>query len=349
LSHAAATSCKAKGCAEVSTAGAHPCDATKVAALIDRDAFAKSVARHATGHDDVFKLVELFMSTAAAKLCAWNAGADRYEIIRVRVVEGETRVVLRRTSAGGFGYHEAHLVRIGTEWKLADLFAHNLGALISEEVAGALLVDVSEDPLVGVKIMQINQLDTSGKHVDALAMIDALPAGVRGAKVMQSLRVAISQRVSIEHYLAALEQRSGLFPEMASIPSIQMNVAILRGDPTDALRQIDLLEAGIGGDAFLDSMRAGILLQRNGPGDLDDAAARATRATTAWPREPIVWLTSLGVEVVRRNWARSIQHLDRLVTELDYSLSPDILEQTPIFAELVKSSEYAAWRARQPQ
>ena len=103
-----------------------------------------------------------------------------------------------------------------------------------------------------------------------------------------------------------------------------MNRAFIRGDFVEALHQIDVLDAAVGGDAFLDATRASILVRRNGPGDLEDAATRAERAVQAEPKLAMTHGVTLAVATARRQWSSAISTLNILEHNFGTTLSEEL-------------------------
>lgn len=320
---------------------AKPCDPVSVAALFDRDEFVGLVKRRAPSHDAALDVVEQFFPTGAAKFCAWFDRANDVRFLRVRPVDGEPRVVLRTVSDTGFGYFDIR-ARGG---RILDVYSHNNGSWISQEIADAVLIDSAAAAKAAPIIATVNALEADGKHDDALAALDGLPDAVLARHSVQDLRVAIAGRISVAAYKRASDERSRRFPDDKSTPMAAMNAAFLRGDLDDALHQLDVMDAAIGGDPFLDAIRASVLAQRNHPGDLDTAAAYAERAVKAEPKLLMTRLVKLGVAMARRQWPTALATLEAI--ERDASkLTEDQLRGLPNAAELFATPEYQQWRDR---
>jgi uncharacterized membrane-anchored protein len=127
-----------------------------------------------------------------------------------------------------------------------------------------------------------------------------------------------------------------------------MNSAFLRGDFDEALHQLDAIDAAVGGDPFLDAIRAPVLLQRNGPGDLEAAAARAERAAQAEPKLLMTQLVKLGTAMARSQWPLALSTLDAIESNFGMTLSEDQLRGLPNSAGLFTTSDYKEWRKRHP-
>ncbi len=328
-------------------AAARPCNVAQVTALLDREGFVKLIEQRASAKKDAVRFLEQFVSTASNKFCAWVAGAVEVRMLRVRSVDGERRPLLRKVSDTGFGYFDVRAAPTADGLRIVDIYSHNNGTWISQEMADIVLSPAADDPTAGITVMRINALDTEGKHADALAALDAMPERVRNTRELQDLRVAIAGRASVAAYEQALAERARLFPDDKPTPMSAMNRAFLAGDLTEALHQIDLMEAAVGGDQFLDALRASVLAQRKGPGDLDAAASRAERAVQAEPKLAMTHQARLIVALARRQWTTALSALDSMQS-LGVTVSDADLRAIPSAADLLASPEYAEWRKRHP-
>lgn len=339
---------EAKALAARLETAASSCEASSIAALFDRKELLQLVERRApAGHGTLRQLDQLF-PMAADQLCAWVAGAIDLRVLRIRSMKGEPRLLLRKITDFGVGYFDVR-IRVRAEGaRILDVYSHNNGTWISQEIADIALSPGSDDPQVALTIKRINSLDQAGKHAEAQATLDSLPEPVRNMRVVQSLRVAIAGRTSLEAYQQALTERARQFPDDKITPFTAMNLAAIRRDFTEALRQIDVLDAAVGGDPFLDAIRAPVLVQRNGPGDLEAAAARAERAVKALPELAMTHYLKLTIALARSQWSTALATLDVLERDFGMTLTEDARSELPNAEGLFASPEYAAWRKRHP-
>ncbi len=285
---------------------------------------------------------------AATKFCAWVDAAVDLRVLRVRATDGEERTVFRKVSDNGFGYFDLRVRGGANEPRILDVYSHNNGTWISEDIAATLQVPGTDDPSVARTVQRINALDDEGKHADALADLDSLPLVVRDTRPMQRLRVAIAGRISSEAHGQAIMEQARRFSDDKPTPLTSLNRAVGRGDLTEALRQVDVLDAAIGGDPFLDAVRASLLVARQGPDDLAAATARADRAAHAEPTLVMPQLVKVGVAMARRQWSTALSTLDALERNLGVKLSDEQLGAMPNAAGFIGTPEFKTWRKRHP-
>lgn len=328
-------------------AAANPCDVAKVAALMERKEFLRLVESHATEHHGTLLAAEVLLSTGAMKICSWMADAVDIRFLHVRMAEGEPRAVVRKVGAQGFGHFDVRTLDSPQGPRIVDVYSHNNGTWISIELAETASAPLADKSPSAATILTVNKLEDAGKHAEALATLDTLPSATRQSKSIQSLRVAIAGRVGVDAYKQALEERTRLFPDNKPTPLVAMNTAFMRGDHAEALAQMDVLDANVGGDPFLDTFRAAIIAQRNGPGDLEKASTYAERAVRANPDLAMPLTIKLSVAAARRQWSVALAALDGMKRDFSIVLTEDQLRAIPPVAPLLDTPEYATWRQQQ--
>jgi len=328
-------------------AAAKPCDVSKVADLMERQEFMRVVQTHAKEHHGTLLATEVLLSTGAMKICSWMADAADIRFLHVRTAEGQPRAVVRKVGDQGFGHFDVRTIDTPQGPRILDLYSHNNGTWISLEIAETASVPLADNAPGAATILTVNKLENAGKHAEALAILDTLPQATRQSKPIQSLRVAIAGRAGVDAYKQALEERARLFPDNKPTPLVAMNAAFMRGDFTEALAQIDVLDANVGGDPFLDTFRAAITAQRNGPGDLEKASTFAERAVRANPDLAMPLTIKLSVAAARLQWSVALAALDTMKRDFGVVLTEDQLRAIPPVAPLVDTPEYATWRQQQ--
>ncbi len=325
-----------------------PCNADQFRPFIDSDAFRDRVSKHDPEQKEaVVAKVEGFtgMSLVATKWCAWLHNIDDYKFLRLRQVAGHSRAVMRRSTGLTATYHELELVRSRDgKVRVADVYSYFKGEWISEEIA-ALQKAGAKNPAAlttGLKLAKVTALENA-EPAEALAVLDSLPAEMLALRSIQGWRVKLGQNVSMEVYKTALDELARRFPDDPSVALLAIDGAILGGDLTGALRSLDLVDAQLGPDPYLTSTRAMILVLRNGSGDLD-AAERVMRAE---PELAITSLARIAVAVGRHQWTSALEQMDQASQRFQLQFD-DTMLSAPLYTELVKTPEFAAWRAKRP-
>jgi hypothetical protein len=328
-----------------------PCDADRVAALVDRDEFHRRVKdRNSDLGDADVALIDAFAgsSVIATKFCAWMSEVDGYKFIRLRTVDGELRPILRKYTGISASYHEIALTRSPDDGqvRVADVYSYFNGEWISEEVAMAVAA-ASKDPAVVASTMTMQRARSlDDKPAEAFAALDELPPRIRRLRHIQGWRVRLSQKISMDDYSKALEELLQLFPNDPSVALLEIDHQYFHHNLEGALHYIDVVDALIGPDVFLDGTRAVLLSERRGPGDLDVAEAKVRHVLEAEPGLPMgVWARAV-VDLAQQRWASALDELDKVNGRIQVRLDEANMQSAPLFKELVKTPEYSAWRSR---
>lgn len=337
-------------------AAALPCDADKLAQLIDGDAITTRMEDAAKSKESKFGAQQFRDPRAIARIvCAWQQGVDGYRMLHLRTKDGQPRLVMRRLARAPrkavviVGYDELMVGKHGKDVKLVDLYSFAQGDWLSDLLSSGMDamseqgVDGSMDAASQLK--KSRELQKDGKFAEALATIDALPKEVHNSRMVQMARLRVADQLSEDAYKQALDELAKLFPNDPSVALVDVDGAFLRGDYTGALKDIDTIDAAVGGDPFQDAIRAEVLLKRNAPGDQDKAADTAERAIKTEPTLAKGWWSRLDVAVRRKQYPLAVETMTHLQQSFGAKLDDAALHTLPEYAEFLESPEYAAWRS----
>lgn len=98
-------------------------------------------------------------------------------------------------------------------------------------------------------------------------------------------------------------------------------------------------------DAAMDARMSAALLASGNPAE---AAAYADLALGREPGLELGWLSALNARNAVGDFAGTVAALTQLEGEFDYDLSPEILEKSRVFGDLMQSDEFAAWLESRP-
>jgi len=93
-------------------------------------------------------------------------------------------------------------------------------------------------------------------------------------------------------------------------------------------------------DAAMDARMSAALLASGNPAE---AAAYADLALRREPGLELGWLSALNARNAVGDFAGTVAALTQLEGEFDYDLSPETLEKSRVFGQLMASEEFAAW------
>jgi tetratricopeptide (TPR) repeat protein len=140
-------------------------------------------------------------------------------------------------------------------------------------------------------------------------------------------------------YLATIEEIEKLFPNDPALDLISIDGLYLRKNFAELDKVVDGLDRRLGGDAYLDLLRGGFWLEAE---DLDRASKHYRRAIERDPTMVDAWWSLITIALQGKDWKETGRLLSVIERDLKIAL-PD-LEQTPDYAEFVKSADYADWK-----
>lgn len=338
---------------------AQPCDEAKLRALIDDKAMLARFQKGGTSMPTAFAADQLERDHVGAKvLCAWQAKAEDYKLLRIRTVDGQPRPLFRRimkdarTGLRAVGYDELMLgtTRSDHKVRIIDVYSFIQGQWLTESLRGltdATIEAGTEDAqAIAEKLQKARTLQQAGQAKEALELVDSVPPKVRKSRATQMMRVSLASAISQEAYKAALDEVAQTFPNDPSVAMLEVDGAFLRADYDAALRDIELVDRSLGGDPWQNALRAEALLHRNKPGDLALAAQAAKKATDAEPTLAKGWWAMLDVQLVKQDWPGSLATMDELARRFGAQFEDAVLRKSAAYTGLVATPEYAAWRAK---
>jgi hypothetical protein len=332
---------------------------------IDKDAFLDRVTNGITvsqqfsdGFRTGFKqspFMEGMLKTA-------GAGAS-YHLLRVREVNGETRVLFRLLPAnGGMNYNDWILGRNATgELKFVDVYVVATGELMSQTVRRIYLGAVVQqnlgmfDKLKGTdkdyiaNLSKATELTTdiqSAKFNEVLEVYKTLPASLQQDKLFMVLRLTACDQLQAQNpqdYAAAVADYQKLFPGDPSLDLMCLDAFINAGNYDEAHKSIDRLEVFTGGDAYLEVLHGNVYFQAAG----DDNIAAAKKAfQKAVDMEPTLAAPYWGLVTISLKTG-DYDQTAALLNEIEQKLNLKIgnLQTIAPYADFVKSDAYKKWKA----
>jgi cellobiose-specific phosphotransferase system component IIA len=307
-----------------------PCDGARVALLLDTAA----MARRVTPPPEVESVALL----ATEAICAWLSGIESYRLVRVQLRDGRPQPIMRRlfvqpSGAMFVNYDRLELARSGATIGLADVFSYRQGKWVSD--------NFTEPP---APIREARERLRAGDYAGALVRLAADDAAdVRATRDGQLLQVSAAAGVSPERLAQELDELAKQFPDDPVVALTQIDAALGRDDHVEALRWIDLLAKEIGGDAYLDAMRAVALVRE---GEFDAALAAIDAAVAAEPTLTRAHEIKLDILIARKQWDDVLAVMTELEHNHGMTFEETKLRAEPRLAELVSSPAFAEWLAR---
>jgi tetratricopeptide (TPR) repeat protein len=321
-----------------------PCDAAAVDRVVDVDLLiARSVRGKAT--DEFVAGFKKGFGSFGNMFCKQLDGIDaKLTYLRTQQENGAPRPLLRQISEGGVNYYWLELDKHNGTIKLADLYVFMSGEKMSDTLRGMLETMGRNGLSAGPKIKQIREHMLAKRWEEANKLWQTLPANLRAAKAVKLIELQIASELGDDAYLASLTEYTRAFPNDPSLALIAIDRALLRKQYDVALQYFVDLDTRVGGDAYLDILRADTLTAAGKP---EEALAAAKRATEREATMVDAWWTLLSLQASTKRYTDALASVEVLRDKFDADVTTDTLAGDDRFAPLVESPEYAAWAGKQ--
>jgi tetratricopeptide (TPR) repeat protein len=262
--------------------------------------------------------------------------------------------MIRPVGQGGVAYFEFDPNRDnGGRIRAADVFVYATGEFLSESFRRGLLPWIADrsrtigDKLIAgeqdyirdyPRLRHANELLNQGKACEALATYKSLRPETCKQKQVLLARLVAAQACDDREYAAVVADIQKYYPDDPCVELASVDAFMLRGELPGAMKAIDRLDKSIGGDPYLDSMRAGI---REAQGDLEGAQRYARRAIEREPSLLQGYLALLGCSLKLEKYDETVTHLKEIDQKFHVPFKD--LGQIPKYAGFVQSPQYAEW------
>lgn len=179
-----------------------------------------------------------------------------------------------------------------------------------------------------------------GRPKDVLAMYGKLPRELQRERIFLITRIhAAREAAANKELLDALKDFRAAFPDDPCVDLLSYDYHLRKKDYKNLLGIVDRLEKVVGGDPYLNVLRADFLIET------DDLAAARKNAMLAVEQEPTLkaYMSLVTISLRERNFDETVQHLETMARKFDVIVNGDSEE----FAEFVKSPQYQKWRKSQ--
>ncbi|MBN2023758.1 MAG: hypothetical protein JW809_13305 [Pirellulales bacterium] len=291
----------------------------------------------------------------AAQLCDNPLGKVRYRLLRIHDVGGQRYALFRALLPdGGLNYHD-HLLALQPSGgaRAVDLSVFISGERLSETVRRMFVQGLSGtsrsllDRLTGTesdfvanaeKIKQMGHLFRAAQYREVLDAFETLPASLQKEKMILLLRLGAAAHLENDEYLQAITDFRQNNPGDPSLDLIMLDQFFLKREFSKARECLDRLDKAIGGDPYLDILRANSYIEE----DKHDAAKKhASRALTDTDIATDACWILVTLALVQRDHDETTRLLNLL--ERDYGVETEDLTTIPEYAEYVKSPQYQKW------
>ena len=200
-----------------------------------------------------------------------------YDFLRSRMDTRGNQVLLFRLydPDDGLNYHEYVLKNIDGEIKIVDIYIFMTGEYLSKtlsDIYNAALVsrqardreELKKTPLYDlVKLFHIRKLIESEDYKTAISLYETFSPEGKKEKAYKLIAIEIAGNIDDKLYAKYIKEYEELFPDDASLYLVSIDGTLLEEKYDKTLEQINLLDIAVGGDPFLDYMRANVFYMKN--------------------------------------------------------------------------------------
>lgn len=276
--------------------------------------------------------------------------------LRCHLDGGECHVLLRVIQDTGLNYLDVRLMGHGAKTRAADAYVflagENLSATIGKvyQIATAGMAAQGASQPAGPDTDSARRADVlqrfmaatdAGDHEQVLDITANCPADLLTEKPILMARAIAAVRAGDDRHAQALDDLRAAFPDDACVDLVAIDHHARAQDRAACLAAIDRLDERLGGDPYLDVLRATVHV---GAADYAEAIRASEAAVAALPRLPQPCWIRLAISLEQKRHDDTAAWLDRIAERFGVAF-PD-LEAIPEYAAFVQSPEYRAWKAR---
>jgi tetratricopeptide (TPR) repeat protein len=294
--------------------------------------------------------------TLGDEICKTISESGSYTLLNVRAVDGEPRALFRAVGENGLNYHDLLLDVSGDgSVRITDLFIYSLGEWVSQTARRGflpLVAQLEHGSLARMKkgenlyldnvpkILKIQNHYQQEEYTEALAVFRSLPDELKSNRNILMLRFAVAVQLGGEEYDKAMLDLKTAFPDDPSLDLVLLDHYFNARQFDEALRIVDRIDRGVGGDPYLDFMRANLLYAA---GRKSEARAAARRAVEREPGLEDPYWTLVTISLDDKDFGETAKLLDEIETALGLAIGD--LSQIPEYSEFLESDAYDAWAA----
>jgi hypothetical protein len=286
----------------------------------------------------------------------FQMGGD-FSFVRVRMNHGRQVILFRRIgpfSGGGVSYFEFVPQRSAdSSIRAQDLYPYSSAEFMTDTLRRVVLPIIAESSrsfldklLTGErdyihdlpKIIKIKELIARGRMAEVLAEIKTLRRGTAKQKYILIVRIEAAKAIDAQEYAAALEELRSLDPNDPCLDLLSIDYYTLKKDFPKALESVDKLDRAIGGDLYLNVLRATIV---EAAGDRGRARKFANLAIRHAPGLVSTYFTLIGLSRKDERYEETLTTLETI--DQKFQMKFNDLKTVPKYSGFVKSPQYQQW------
>ncbi|MCR9197924.1 MAG: hypothetical protein NXI04_04740 [Planctomycetaceae bacterium] len=286
---------------------------------------------------------------------AVQAGAS-YELLRMYEQDGEQHAVFRMLmEEGGVNYHDFRIVRTkagkvaAVDTQIAatgENFTRTLRRMYISAARSAnrsaleRLAGADADAAAASDLMVKMAKEVQSANVQKIVnLFEAAPESVQKDKSLLLMYCqAAMQTENDATYMKALEMFRRHHPDDPAVEFLSLDWLTMKERYDDALKSLDKINESIGGDGYLDSLRAELLYTK---GDIEAALQTADKSMTDCPDLINPYWTALGLNLQAQKWTRVTELL--IALDQKFEMEFEDLRTVPEYAGYAATPEHQRW------
>ena len=333
-------------------------NAAEFAKLLDLAAMVEhGMPENMRGTTQAKEVTRGILSTLSGNLLN-NLSAGDYRFLSVEETpEGATAHMRLIPPDGSLNYHRLTIGRNAGQQPVAvDVYVYVTGEPLSHtlgRMVGQLSGDSDANSLAVAQGMQrASAALQTGKPATAEAILSNLPPRWQKQKSIMQMRIVAANGVAAQKmqagkpignaYRQAVEAFQTTFPKADNLPLLLMDYHFLKQDYPKTAKAVDQLDQQVGGDPYLNLIRANIAIGQN---DAEAARGFVETLIKALPdkaTEGYGILLDQAIEI--QNHVETTRILKALEAETPVRFPIDFNKAEP-FADYMASPEYEKWKA----
>lgn len=333
---------------------------------VDLALFSARVFQDTGGHPAMTGARTAFEREIGTKSLFRELAGHDIKCLRVRERDGFPSVLLR-ILMGDTGVNYVELICLPEEasFKIIDLYGHLFASFVSGECRMAMLPVMSKLGGAGLgalfgslegegqqlvnEMLKMTRMRQGGDYAGVQTAYARLPEKARNMRIfflihLQALQLSQNSSPEIDAaYLEALEKAPDILGKESSLDLLLLDQLILRNDFDGAIQSLDRISKRLGGDAYLDVLRGGLMAKQ---GDLDGASRMALSAEKAEPEMVSIIDLRLAIRCARKDFTGVVSELRRLKLRYGKAFGRADLHEA-MYEEFLQSPEFAAWEREQ--
>jgi predicted Zn-dependent protease len=282
------------------------------------------------------------------------ADGGSYRLLRIGTKDGHKTIVMRMAGTSGINYHEYLLANEGGQARAVDLYIYLSAERISETLRRTAIplaqhdsrnllqrLTRSESAFVANmdKIQQMTSMLQQGRHEETMRIYRQLPIELQQDKNMLLIRYQAAVNLGEAELTATLSDFRAHHPHDVGVDFMLIDYYVLKKEFEAALASIDRLDQAVGGDRYLDTLRAEVALQQ---GDQNRALQLAEKAVAAAEDLTGPRFTLIAVLLATKDYTRTLREMREV--EDRFSIDFGNLSENAIYADFLKSKEGEEWQ-----